>query len=61
MALTSNDGTVIDNSNPYMQQTQAGTELYNLSVGVGFTLPTSDPGVAGQLWSNSGVVTVSAG
>ena len=23
--------------------------------------PTSDPTVAGQLWSNSGVVTVSAG
>lgn len=25
------------------------------------TLPTSDPAVAGQLWSNVGVVTVSAG
>jgi hypothetical protein len=24
-------------------------------------LPTSDPSVAGQLWANSGVVTVSAG
>lgn len=24
-------------------------------------LPTSDPGVAGQLWSDTGVVTVSAG
>lgn len=24
-------------------------------------LPTSDPTVAGQLWSNAGVVTVSAG
>lgn len=24
-------------------------------------LPTSDPSVAGQLWSNSGVLTVSAG
>jgi hypothetical protein len=24
-------------------------------------LPTSDPGVAGQLWSNSGVLTVSSG
>lgn len=24
-------------------------------------LPTSDPGVAGQLWSNAGVLTVSAG
>lgn len=25
------------------------------------TLPTSDPGVAGALWANVGVVTVSAG
>lgn len=24
-------------------------------------LPTSDPAVAGQLWNNSGVLTVSAG
>jgi len=24
-------------------------------------LPTSDPSVAGQLWSNSGVINVSAG
>lgn len=24
-------------------------------------LPTADPGVAGQLWNNLGVVTVSAG
>ena len=24
-------------------------------------LPTSNPGVAGQIWSNSGVLTVSAG
>lgn len=24
-------------------------------------LPTSDPSVAGQVWSNSGVLTVSAG
>jgi hypothetical protein len=24
-------------------------------------LPTSDPSVAGQLWNNSGVLTVSAG
>lgn len=24
-------------------------------------LPTADPGVAGQLWSNSNVLTVSAG
>lgn len=28
---------------------------------VKLNLPTADPEVAGQLWSNSGVVTVSAG
>lgn len=27
----------------------------------GSALPTADPGVAGQLWNNAGVVTVSAG
>jgi hypothetical protein len=25
------------------------------------TLPTADPSVAGQIWSDSGVLTVSAG
>ena len=28
---------------------------------VTMTLPTADPHVAGQLWSNAGAVTVSAG
>ena len=32
----------------------AGTVIFS-------ALPTSDPAVAGQLWSNSGVLTVSAG
>jgi hypothetical protein len=36
----------------------AQDNLKNLSDG---TLPTSDPLIAGRLWSNSGVVTVSAG
>jgi hypothetical protein len=46
-----------------------GTETENISITHDGTnsvviikdLPTSDPSVAGQLWSNSGVVTVSAG
>ena len=46
-----------------------GTETENISVSHDGTnsvvifkdLPTSDPAVAGQLWSNSGVLTVSAG
>ena len=25
------------------------------------SLPTTDPGIAGQIWSNSGVLTVSSG
>lgn len=38
------------------------TTALNASGVVKFTgLPTSDPSVAGQLWSNSGVLTVSAG
>lgn len=36
--------------------TVAGTDVVIIA-----NLPTSDPSVAGQLWSNSGVVTVSAG
>ncbi len=32
------------------------TDTINMS-----NLPTSDPGVAGQLWSDSGTVKVSAG
>jgi len=31
------------------------------SDGTGAALPTSDPSVAGVLWSNSGIVTVSSG
>ena len=46
-----------------------GTETENISISHDGTnsvvifkdLPTSDPAVAGQLWSNSGVLTVSAG
>ena len=29
--------------------------------GTGTTIPTSDPAVAGEIWANSGVLTVSAG
>lgn len=46
-----------------------GTETENISISHDGTnsvvifkdLPTSDPTVAGQLWSNLGVLTVSAG
>jgi len=61
MSLTTTDRDILDNSDPVNQKIELGTKVYNLSVGVGMTLPTSDPSVAGQLWNNSGVVTVSAG
>lgn len=35
-------------------------ELASVSI-IMSNLPTSDPSVTGQLWANSGVVTVSAG
>ena len=48
-----NTGTVTEN----ISITHDGTN----SVVIIKDLPTSDPSVAGQLWSNAGVVTVSAG
>lgn len=41
--------------------TATAATVATLQTGVGFTLPTSDPAVAGELWSDAGVVTVSAG
>ena len=37
------------------------TDLTAAGVVIFSDLPTADPQVAGQLWSNSGVLTVSAG
>ena len=37
------------------------TKEYLLSPDFGSSLPTTDPGIAGQLWNNNGVVTVSNG
>lgn len=39
----------------------SATDLSASGVVIFSDLPTSDPSVAGQLWSNTGVVTVSAG
>ena len=47
------DGAVTEN----ISITHDGTN----SVVIIKDLPTSDPSVAGQIWSNSGVLTVSAG
>ena len=41
--------------------TKTTAEVAMIKTGYGITLPTSDPAVAGALWANVGVVTVSAG
>lgn len=41
--------------------TTTGTVTINGTTIIISDLPTSDPSVAGQLWSDSGVLTVSAG
>lgn len=41
-------------------QEKALLELF-MGTALGASLPTADPANAGQLWSNAGVVTVSAG
>ena len=41
-------------------EVSGATTLSNASI-IMSNLPTSDPTVAGQLWSNAGVLTVSAG
>lgn len=68
MALTTAEAGKLDSSSPGNQQVSLGTEvkanqdnITNIKAGLGITLPTSDPSVAGVLWANSGVVTVSAG
>ena len=68
MALSATERDILDNSNPDLQNVAIGTEIYNsqtnitsIQSGKGITLPTSDPAVSGELWSNSGIVTVSSG
>jgi len=41
--------------------TTTGTVTIDGTTVVISDLPTSDPGVAGQLWNNAGVLSVSAG
>lgn len=68
MAMNSTDAERLDNASPALQQVSAGTEIKenqdnitNIKAGKGITLPTSDPGVAGELWADTLVVKVSAG
>ena len=61
MALSTQERDILDKQLPINQQVALGTELYAVQNGQNITLPTSDPGVAGYLWSDSGTVKVSAG
>lgn len=68
MALSTAEAGKVNKMNAGAQQVALGTEvkanqdnITNIKAGLGITLPTSDPSVAGALWSDSGVVTVSAG
>ena len=61
MALSTAERDILDKQLPINQQTGLGTEIYAIQNGQQITLPTSDPGVAGYLWSDSGTVKVSAG
>lgn len=62
MATTTFSGPVVsDNGFSGTTLTTTGTVTINGTTVIISDLPTSDPSVAGQLWSNSGVLTVSAG
>ena len=61
MALSTTERDILDKQLPINQQVALGTEIYAIQHGQGITLPTSDPGVAGYLYSDSLTVKVSAG
>lgn len=68
MTISTIEADKLDNSSPVDQDIQTGTEIKAnqdnitaIMAGQSIVLPTSDPGVAGQLWANNLIVTVSAG
>ena len=68
MALSPEKRLKIDNGNPVLQESSVGTEIganqdniTAILAGKSIVLPTSDPGVAGELWADTLIVTVSAG
>jgi len=66
MATTTFSGPVVsqngfEGSATFTTLTTTGTVTINGTTIIISDLPTSDPSVAGQLWSDSGVLTVSAG
>jgi len=62
MATTTFSGPVVSqNGFSGTTLTTTGTVTINGTTIIISSLPTSDPSVAGQLWSNAGVLTVSAG
>jgi len=74
MTISTIEADKLDNSSPVDQDIQTGTEIKAnqdnikanqdnitaIMAGQSIALPTSDPGVAGQLWANNLIVTVSA-
>ncbi len=57
-------GTLIfetTDGDPLLELDADGTLTLNAAAIVMSDLPTSDPSVAGQVWSNTNVLTVSAG
>jgi hypothetical protein len=55
-------GIIIKSDGSVAVVDSAGDEPLVVGTGtISMVLPTSDPAVAGQLWANAGVVTVSAG
>ena len=66
MAQTTFSGPVVstngfEGSDTVTTLTTTGTVTINGTTIIISDLPTSDPSVAGQIYSNSGVLTVSAG
>jgi len=55
------EGDFIEGSVTATDLTTTGTVTVDGTTVIISDLPTSDPGVAGQLWNNSGVLSVSAG
>jgi len=55
------EGDFIEGSVTATDLTTTGTVTVDGTTVIISDLPTSDPGVAGQLWNDSGVLSVSAG
>lgn len=56
------DGDVINEDSPLAAQVTVVTSAEGILAALGITsIPTEDPGVAGEIWNDSGVLKASAG